>query len=68
MRATDADTSRVLNWWLYGSPDEQFCVRLWRHRWIFWPLILWIDIEAWRRFGDEPGHCRRQAADARGRE
>lgn len=53
------DASRIVNAWLWGRSDETICSRLWRWRWIAWPIILCIDRQAVRRYGEPPSHCRR---------
>ena len=57
----DVQASRWLNARLYGNPEETYCSRLWRWRWLPWcaAIILWIDREAIVRHGEAPGHCRR---------
>jgi hypothetical protein len=56
---TDETHSRWLNMWLYGDPEETFCSRVYRWRWLPWCAVLWlwIDAEAVRRAGEEWGHC-----------
>jgi hypothetical protein len=58
----DEEASRWLNTSLGGDPRQTFCARLWSERWRhpwYWVLIWRIDRAAVRRFGEEPGHCRR---------
>lgn len=58
---TDEQWSMRLNGHLYGRPDETFCSRLWRYRWLPWCAVVaaWIDCEAVRLHGEGWGHCRR---------
>lgn len=57
----DVAASKWLNARLYGDPDERFCSRCYRWRWLPWcaAIVLWIDHEARRVHGEGPGHCRR---------
>ena len=53
------DASRIVNGWLWGDPTEVVCSRVYRWRWIAWPLILAIDWRATHCYGEPPAHCRR---------
>jgi hypothetical protein len=57
---TEEAASRWLNGWLYGDPEETWCSRLYRWRWLPWcaVLVVLVDLEARRRYGEPWGHCR----------
>lgn len=61
------EASRIVNGWLWGDPTETLCSRVWRWRWLVPGLWLLLDYEARRRWGEEPGHCRRAAETHRAR-
>lgn len=61
----DEAFSRRANEFFWGSRDEMLCGRLWRNRWrwpILWVFVIWIDVRFWQLRG-ERWHCRRVAQE-----